>query len=488
MANDEHVALLKKGMAAWNAWRNDNPDIRPDLSSADLRGTNLVGTDLRVADLRGARLAGADLRKANLADVDLNGAYLLGTDLRGAGLSGAKLSGADLRVANLKEAYLSEANLEEASLSEANLSNANLSRAVLSRANLSKANLSGTNLNAADLSEANLSEANLSQANLSGAVLSRTNLSNTNLRGADLRWIRSNAEDLAFRPRDTSRGDLIGAKDIPAQLSATRINANFSHANLSGVNLSAANLSGSNLSSANLIAADLSAANLSGANLSEANLQAATLLETDLMGADLTGCRIYGVSTWGLKLETSKQQDLVITPQNEPTVTVDNIEVAQFIYLMLNNQKVRDVIDTVTSKAVLILGRFTDERKAVLDALREELRKRDYLPILFDFAPSDARDITETVSLLARMARFVIADITDAKSIPQELAVIVPDLPSVPVQPLLLEGSAEYSMFEHFKRYPWVLETYRYPSSERLIADLGERVIDPAEKWRSEKK
>jgi hypothetical protein len=31
------------------------------------------------------------------------------------------------------------------------------------------------------------------------------------------------------------------------------------------------------------------------------------------------------------------------------------------------------VIDTITSKAVLILGRFTDERKAVLDALREEL-------------------------------------------------------------------------------------------------------------------
>jgi hypothetical protein len=70
------------------------------------------------------------------------------------------------------------------------------------------------------------------------------------------------------------------------------------------------------------------------------------------------------------------------------------------------------------------------------------------------------------------------------KSIPQELAVIVPHLPSVPVQPLLLEGSDEYSMFEHFKRYPWVLETYKYPSSERLIADLGVRVIGPAEKGR----
>jgi len=214
-----------------------------------------------------------------------------------------------------------------------------------------------------------------------------------------------------------------------------------------------------------------------------ADLQAATLVDTHLTGADLTGCRIYGVSAWDLKLDGTKQQDLIITHPDEPTVTVDNIEVAQFIYLMLHNQKVRDVIDTITSKTVLILGRFTDERKAVLDALREELRKRNYLPILFDFNVPATRDITETISLLARMARFVVADITDARSIPQELAVIVPDLPSVHVQPLLLEGSAEYGMFEHFKRYPWVLETYTYRSSERLIASLGERVIGPAEKY-----
>jgi hypothetical protein len=101
-------------------------------------------------------------------------------------------------------------------------------------------------------------------------------------------------------------------------------------------------------------------------------------VSADLTGADLTGCRIYGVSAWNLKLAGAKQQNLVITGAGEHAVTVDNIEVAQFIYLMLHNQKIRDVIDTITSKAVLILGRFTDERKAVLDALREELRKRDY--------------------------------------------------------------------------------------------------------------
>ena len=222
---------------------------------------------------------------------------------------------------------------------------------------------------------------------------------------------------------------------------------------------------------------------LTGADLRRANLKFARLVDTNLTGADLTGCRIYGVSAWGLELDRTNQQNLVITREDEPEITVDNIEVAQFIYLILHNQKIRDVIDTITSKAVLILGRFTDERKAVLDALREELRKRNYLPILFDFSVPATRDITETISLLARMARFVVADITDAKSIPQELGVIVPDLPSVPVQPLLLEGSDEYGMFEHFKRYPWVLETYRYPSSEHLIAGLAEHVIGPAEDY-----
>src|SRR5262249_56077020 len=117
----------------------------------------------------------------------------------------------------------------------------------------------------------------------------------------------------------------------------------------------------------------------------------------DLSGADLTGCFVYGVSAWDLKLEGANQQNLVIT--NE--ITIDNIEVAQFIYFLLHNQKIRDVIDTITSKAVLILGRFTDERKAVLDALRKERRKRNNLPILFALSFPPTRAITETTPRLA---------------------------------------------------------------------------------------
>jgi Pentapeptide repeats (8 copies) len=344
MANDEHVALLKQGVEAWNAWRDENPDIRPGLARADLITANLSG-------------------------------------------------------ANLARANLSEANLYGASLFRANLSGANLKKA-----DLSEASLSGANLKKADLSEAILNGANLSGASLSEANLREAYLIQTNLRDVDLR----------------------------------------------------------------------------GAYLVGARLSGASLWGTDLTGSDLSRCHIDGVSAWGLKLEGAKQQNLVITREDEPTVTVDNIEVAQFIYLLLNNQKVRDVIDTITSKAVLILGRFTVERKAVLDALREELRQRNYLPILFDFEVPATRDITEMVSLLARMARFIVADLTGPSSISKELEAIVPGL-AVPVQPLLEGSSRPYAMFTDYMKYDWVLPVCRYEGLEPLLAALAEKVIAPAE-------
>jgi len=58
---------------------------------------------------------------------------------------------------------------------------------------------------------------------------------------------------------------------------------------------------------------------------------------------------------------------------------------------------------------------------------------------------------------------------------------IVPALPSVPVQPLLLASQLEYGMFEHFKRFSWVLEPFLYQSQDRLLATLAENVIGPAE-------
>jgi uncharacterized protein YjbI with pentapeptide repeats len=176
MASDEHVALLKQGVAAWNEWRLKNPDTRPNLN-----GVNLGGADLREVNLRGADLSGANLGKANLSGANFSGAslreaYLRGADLRGASLGAANLRGAHLMDANLRWSILWEANLRGANLREANLMEANLREA-----NLREAYLRGAHLRGADLSLAFLSGAHLGGANLTGANLFSTVFVDTNL-------------------------------------------------------------------------------------------------------------------------------------------------------------------------------------------------------------------------------------------------------------------------------------------------------------------
>ena len=50
-----------------NAWRQENPDIRPDLSGANLIEANLIGTDLSQANLSHAKLHRAILNSVNLS-------------------------------------------------------------------------------------------------------------------------------------------------------------------------------------------------------------------------------------------------------------------------------------------------------------------------------------------------------------------------------------------------------------------------------------
>ena len=271
--------------------------------------------------------------------------------LSDANLGDANLSGANLSGANLSGANLQEADLGGAVLSRADLSRAMLIEAELGLANLSDANLSGANLFSAYLRRATLREANLSGAKLSGADLRKADLGEANLRGTDIGY------------------------------------ANLSRANLWKVDLSGANLRG----------VAFRGATLREANLSGANLRGAVLVDTDLTGADLTGCRIYGISAWGLKLEGATQQNLIITRPKEPEITVDNIEVAQFVYLLLHNEKIRDVIDTIGRKGVLLLGRFTEGRITILERLRDKLRSLGYVPMVFNFDKPETKDFIEKV-------------------------------------------------------------------------------------------
>ena len=378
MANPDHIALLKKGVVAWNKWRDEKPDIIPQLRGASLGGGNLNGrtsVEWISPGRTSTRQTSEGAPQANLSGRTSAGRSSAGrtstrqTSPRRAsrgpwgGTQRADLSGADLR----RRAHQGE---PAGHLSKARLIKANLSRPT-------------------------------QRANLSGADLSR---------------------------------------------------------------------------------ADLTGTNLSGANLNGADLEAATLVETDLTGADLTGCRIYGVSAWGLKLERTKQQNLVITPRDEPEITVDNIEVAQFIYLLLHNEKIRDVIDTIGKKGVLLLGRFTEGRIEILERLREKLRSLGFVPMVFNFDKPETKDFTETVRLLANLSRFVIVDITNPRSAPLELQATVPDY-MVPFVPILEEGQDPFAMFVDLQnKYDWVLEpVIGYSSVDRLIEVMEDKIVRPAE-------
>jgi uncharacterized protein YjbI with pentapeptide repeats len=325
-------------------------------------------------------------------------------------------------------------------------------RARLQHARFAGANLRGANLIQAWLPYADFSHCDLRDAKLQGAYLFETQLVEANLTGAAL-------DAANFRLANLNSAVL------------TRVSGEH-------VKLTAAKLHRARLEGALLFHADLESADLSDADLSNARLQGARLLETNLERANLTGCWVYGISAWDIKLDGAIQVNLRIDSGEQPAITVDSIDVAQFIYLLLNSTRIRHVIDAITSKVVLILGRFTPERKAVLDAIREALRSRDYLPVLFDFEQPISRDLRDWHPG-PHGGR--IADITDAKSIPQELMRIVPDLPSVPVQPLLLQGQQEYGMLEHFKRFPWFLPIFYYADQEELLSRLNEKVISPAE-------
>jgi uncharacterized protein YjbI with pentapeptide repeats len=165
MANEEHLARLQQGVAAWNrsrmyeneeealqAWWRGEEEALPDLSGADLSRARLRWVNLHWADLSGADLFSADLFGAGFSWANLSGADLTDADLGRADLSGANLTGANLSGAHLHMVNLSGADLTGANLSGAHLTNANLANAHLSGADLTEASIGWTKFTNVDLS------------------------------------------------------------------------------------------------------------------------------------------------------------------------------------------------------------------------------------------------------------------------------------------------------------------------------------------------
>ena len=347
------------------------------------------------------------------------------------------------------------------------LPQADLRHMRLSHANLSHANLSHANLTSTALYGVNLSEANLTWANLTEAEVTKTDLCRANLTEAQLRRARLRATDLS--------GALLRKADLTE--------ADMSCSVLSGAGLREAVLTGADLSCAVLSKADLRGATLRGADLCGADLEKTNCLGADFTGAILSGCHIYGMSRWNGQLAVMQQQDLCITPLGLPEITVDNLKVAQLFSLLLDNADVHEPADTITGTVVLILGRYLGERIEVLDALRNALRRRGYRPVACNFKKLRDGKYTEAIALLARMARFIIADLTHpgGTRVAEALDAIVPTI-MVPVQPLVELGYRSWEPYkEYFLPYPWVLPVQTNTSRAQLLASIPETIILPAE-------
>lgn len=254
--------------------------------------------------------------------------------------------------------------------------------------------------------------------------------------------------------------------------------ANLENFDLSGTNLGGANLRGARMSGAILNRADLRHANLRGADLSRA-----VMVGTAVAHANLTGCRVYGCATWDVDTKNCTHSDLIISRTGDSAIRVDTLEMAQFLYLLLKSQNIREVVDSITAKAVLILGRFAPYRRSTLESLKSEFRTRGYCPVLFDLAKPRSSDYVRQISTLANISRFVVADLTDAGEAWNDLPQIVDGL-AVPIAPIMRDDgwSEPASLFDLRSKHRSILDTHRYADPDELVENIDQSIVTPAER------
>jgi len=463
MPNTEHEALLKKGVDAWNDWRRSNPEVRPDL--------------------RGVKL----LNVVSVGDPP-SGFAMRGTDLSGFNLSNADLSDACLVLADLEHADLRQARLDETDLTEANLSGAKLAEACLGGAKLTRARAQG-----ADFSRGVLSNADLTEADLTEALLCQTELHHTVLRNANLR--KAQFLDASCKFSDFGSAKLHAASFFRSTLNqcdfaeAEMPEASFIESTCLRSSFFFVKAHGARFADASLIGAAFIGADLTGARLQRSNLEGALLIRTDLRGADLSFARTYGASVWEIITdEKTVQNRLPVTPldvEDEPSIFVDDIEVANFMHMLRDHKKLGKVINALTGRLVLLLGPFKDGGLERLRAVASQLNaqgpfsSQEYWPVIFDFDRPADRNLEEAAKVLVGLSKFVIADL-GGPSVPHELAVYVRSF-RVPFVPIIQEGKTPYALFESFEDEANMLPLVPYKDTDDLLKKVQSSILVPAE-------
>ncbi len=178
MADTEQLAILGRGVEAWNSWRTHNPDVFIDLGSANLNSFNLEWINLADADLEGADLSCACMNHAILVRARLQAVptlrmlpWIMPTWHMRTSTGPIWPSPASKKpccrlliwseptwVRPISRTFVPRTPTSK----NANLSYANLERAVLSCSDFRHANLLGANLEGANMTAINLENANIS--------------------------------------------------------------------------------------------------------------------------------------------------------------------------------------------------------------------------------------------------------------------------------------------------------------------------------------
>lgn len=163
MADKFHLEVLRNGVRVWNQWRENNPQILPDLSHASIgnREENFTGINFSYCNLDYADLADFDLRESNFYKASLEQAELCDSNLSYAIFTSSKLCRAYMSCSNLSYANFRDADLAEVNFVRANLEFANFSGASLEVADLTGASLNGANFENTYLYDTKFIDANL---------------------------------------------------------------------------------------------------------------------------------------------------------------------------------------------------------------------------------------------------------------------------------------------------------------------------------------
>lgn len=241
------------------------------------------------------------------------------------------------------------------------------------------------------------------------------------------------------------------------------VDCNFEGANLSVSKLGSTKFINCSFKGAKLSYCSCEDSEFESSEFSGTNMDNMSLVKTSFKNSNLSNVTMYGTSVWDLNLEGTSQEEIHIS-KDRSSISVPNIELAQFIFLLLNNSKIRSVIESVTSKVVLILGNF--ENKLILNKIKEQIKIAGYLPVIYDFCSPQNRNLTETLKILAGLSKFIIVDLSNPRSVPHELANVVVDFPSVPIQPLINSSEKPYVMIEMYKNLPQFLDLLKYNNDD----------------------